>query len=86
VQIVSTWHSGVPELLPQVRTEEMGRAVAFSLKNKRPAKAGRSITAVNYFLLTAFFRSTPGVNFATRRDAILINDPVCGLRPLRAFR
>ncbi len=36
-------------------------------------------------LLTAFFSSAPGVNFATRRAAILMVAPVCGLRPLRAF-
>src|SRR5206468_11871613 len=35
---------------------------------------------------TAFFNSAPGVNFATRRAAILMVAPVCGLRPLRAFR
>src|SRR5262249_19023572 len=28
----------------------------------------------------------PGVNFTTRRAAILIGAPVCGLRPTRAFR
>src|SRR5215472_2234307 len=38
-----------------------------------------------YFLLTAFFSSAPGVNFATLRAAILMVAPVCGLRPLRAF-
>src|SRR5271165_6568219 len=38
-----------------------------------------------YFLFTAFFSSAPGVNFATRRAAILIVAPVCGLRPFRAF-
>src|SRR5579863_6918934 len=38
-----------------------------------------------YFLLTAFFSSAPGVNFATFRAAILIVAPVCGLRPFRAF-
>src|SRR3984957_15250892 len=38
-----------------------------------------------YFLLTAFFNSAPGVNFATLRAAILIVAPVCGLRPFRAF-
>src|SRR5581483_4471380 len=38
-----------------------------------------------YFLLTAFFSSAPGVNFATFRAAILMVAPVCGLRPLRAF-
>src|SRR6202044_2503924 len=38
-----------------------------------------------YFLLTVFFSSAPGVNFATFRAAILIVAPVCGLRPLRAF-
>src|SRR5215469_15575284 len=36
--------------------------------------------------LTAFFSSAPGVNFATRRAAILMVAPVCGLRPFRAFR
>src|SRR4051794_8105060 len=39
-----------------------------------------------YFLLTAFLSSTPGVNFATLRAAILITAPVWGLRPLRALR
>src|ERR1700722_12069159 len=40
-----------------------------------------------YFpLLTAFFSSAPGVNFATLCAAILIVAPVCGLRPFRAFR
>src|SRR5262244_1919720 len=39
-----------------------------------------------YFLLTAFFNSAPGVNFATLRAAILMVAPVCGLRPLRALR
>src|SRR5271168_1608226 len=38
-----------------------------------------------YFLLTVFFSSAPGVNFATLRAAILIVAPVCGLRPFRAF-
>src|SRR6266446_5475572 len=38
-----------------------------------------------YFLLTAFFSSAPGVNFATFRAAILIVAPVCGLRPFLAF-
>src|ERR1700722_6248436 len=38
-----------------------------------------------YFLLTAFFSSAPGENFATLRAAILIVAPVCGLRPFRAF-
>ena len=36
--------------------------------------------------LTAFLRSAPGVNLATRRAAILMVAPVCGLRPLRALR
>src|SRR5271157_1608914 len=40
----------------------------------------------SYFLLTAFFSSTPGLNLATRRAAILMTPPVCGLRPLRALR
>src|ERR1700757_197987 len=39
----------------------------------------------NYFLLTAFFNSAPGGNFATLRAAILMVAPVCGLRPFRAF-
>src|SRR5713226_8457788 len=38
-----------------------------------------------YFRLTVFFSSAPGVNFATRRAAILMVAPVCGLRPFRAF-
>src|ERR1700758_1170976 len=41
----------------------------------------------DYFpLLTTFLNSFPGVNFATRRAAILIVAPVCGFRPLRALR
>src|SRR5579863_10010316 len=39
----------------------------------------------DYFLLTDFLSSAPGVNFATLRAAILIVAPVCGLRPFRAF-
>ena len=39
----------------------------------------------DYFLLTDFLSSAPGLNFATLRAAILIVAPVCGLRPLRAF-
>ena len=41
-------------------------------------EAGHTLTVSmkSYFLLTAFFRSTPGVNLATRRDAILIKEPV----------
>ena len=42
-------------------------------------------TEIPYFLLTAFFSSAPGVNFATLRAAILMVAPVCGLRPFRAF-
>src|SRR5437868_6933225 len=41
--------------------------------------------ATSYFLLTAFFSSAPGVNFATRLAEILMGFPVCGLRPVRAF-
>src|SRR4051795_10304911 len=50
--------------------------------------AARSLRQVRRYLLrdTAFFNSMPGVNFATRRAAILISEPVCGLRPLRALR
>src|SRR5208283_3203935 len=41
----------------------------------------------SYFpLFTTFFSSLPGVNFTTRRAAILMVAPVCGLRPLRALR
>src|SRR5579863_7492308 len=45
----------------------------------------RQFRILRYFLLTAFFSSAPGVNFATLRAAILMVAPVCGLRPLRAF-
>src|SRR5580704_1993886 len=45
----------------------------------------RQFQICGYFLLTAFFSSAPGVNFATFRAAILIVAPVCGLRPFRAF-
>ncbi len=40
----------------------------------------------HYFLLTAFFNSSPGVNFTTRFAGSLIALPVCGFRPLRALR
>src|SRR5438309_10603092 len=52
-------------------------------QGRPPAVRGNRIP--NYFLLTAFFSSAPGVNFATLRAAILIVAPVWGLRPLRAF-
>src|ERR1035438_5566526 len=42
--------------------------------------------AFAHFLLTCFLSSTPGVNLATLRAAILMTPPVCGLRPLRALR
>src|ERR1700676_568146 len=41
--------------------------------------------SVRYFLLTVFFSSAPGVNFATLRAAILMVAPVCGLRPFCVF-
>src|SRR6266581_9223619 len=50
-----------------------------------PAASIKEACRALYFLLTAFFSSAPGVNFATFRAAILIVAPVCGLRPLRAF-
>src|SRR6202167_2772653 len=50
-----------------------------------PCRFGNPILSGPYFLLTVFFSSAPGVNFATLRAAILIVAPVCGLRPLRAF-
>src|SRR5947209_6029528 len=50
-----------------------------------PAASIKEACRALYFLLTAFLSSAPGVNFATRRAAILIVAPVCGLRPLRAF-
>src|SRR6476646_12035783 len=53
-------------------------------QGRPPAVRGNRIP--NYFLLTAFFSSAPGVNFATLRAAILMVAPVCGLRPLRALR
>src|ERR1035441_3520144 len=43
------------------------------------------IPGSDYFLLTDFLSSAPGLNFATLRAAILMVAPVCGLRPLRAF-
>src|SRR5579863_3631914 len=46
----------------------------------------RQFRILRYFLLTAFFSSAPGVNFATLRAAILMVAPVCGLRPFRALR
>src|SRR5262249_8624868 len=56
--------------------KQNGRDAPAVLRNPRP-----------YFpRFTAFFNSAPGVNFATRRAAILMVAPVCGLRPLRAFR
>src|SRR5580704_962712 len=57
------------------RTKENGRADPLPFL----------IQTLRYFLLTAFFNSAPGVNFATFRAAILIVAPVCGLRPFRAF-
>src|SRR5579871_2258947 len=53
-------------------------------RQDRPPAVGDR-TGLDYFLLTAFLSSAPGVNLATRRAAILIVAPVCGLRPLRAF-
>src|SRR5581483_10637114 len=55
-------------------------------KNGRADPLPFSELLTDYFLLTAFLSSAPGVNFATLRAAILIVAPVCGLRPLRAFR
>src|SRR5438132_2977881 len=47
----------------------------------------RDSRIVRYFpRFTAFFNSAPGLNFATRRAAILIVAPVLRLRPLGAFR
>src|SRR5208283_3546630 len=60
--------------------QQRGRAFALPQDRKRCPKV------FSYFLLTAFFSSTPGVNLATRRAAILMTPPVCGLRPLRALR
>ena len=58
---------------------------ADSKKRQGRPPAVRRISPPNYFRLTAFFNSAPGVNFATLRAAILMVAPVCGLRPLRAF-
>src|ERR1017187_1571658 len=52
------------------------RPIRVTLRSGRPV----------YFLLTCFLSSTPGVNLATLRAAILMTPPVCGLRPLRALR
>ena len=62
----------------------------FPRKQKRQGRPpavlfNRQFQICGYFLLTAFFSSAPGVNFATFRAAILIVAPVCGLRPFRAF-
>src|SRR5579864_446900 len=54
-------------------------------QDRPPAALQVGNLIVSYFLLTAFFSSAPGVNFATFRAAILMVAPVCGLRPLRAF-
>src|SRR5436305_3837930 len=57
------------------------------LKNGRKAPPFLYRISLPYLeRLTAFFKSAPAVNLATRRAAILIVAPVCGLRPLRAFR
>src|SRR5579872_2396158 len=55
-------------------------------KTAGPTPCRSEILYPDYFLFTAFLSSAPGVNFATLRAAILIVAPVCGLRPLRAFR
>ena len=58
-----------------------------SLKRQRRSLSCASMPIRSrYFLLTAFFNSSPGVNFTTRFAGILIALPVCGLRPLRALR
>src|ERR1700685_3734013 len=63
------------------QARENGRANPCRSKNSNPW----GLCLYFYFLLTVFFSSAPGVNFATLRAAILIVAPVCGLRPLRAF-
>src|SRR5579863_6968127 len=65
----------------------LGSPVSGTMKNGRadPLPPPEIRYAVRYFLLTVFFSSAPGVNFATFRAAILIVAPVCGLRPFRAF-
>src|SRR5246127_5076682 len=54
-------------------------------RQDRPPAVSSKSGLFDYFLLTAFFSSAPGVNFATLRAAILMVAPVCGLRPMRAF-
>jgi hypothetical protein len=83
VESISTWyrvpsHAELPRTAGVLSTEKQkrqGRPPAVSVITNRPP----------YFLLTAFFNSAPGENFATLRAAILIVAPVCGLRPFRAF-
>src|SRR3974390_2901808 len=57
-----------------------------SLSARPPSLGSTADGTQHHFLLTCFFNSTPGVNLATRRAAILRTPPVCGLRPLRALR
>src|ERR1043165_4979134 len=74
------------------RIQQTQRAVAplFKANKKRqarpPAAPIPKVEPSYLPRLTAFFRSAPAVNLATRRAAILMVAPVCGLRPLRAFR
>ncbi len=53
---------------------------------KAPRAMGGFFISSGLVYLTAFFRSLPAVNLGTFRAAILMGTPVCGLRPVRAFR
>src|SRR5579872_6631500 len=74
----------------QIEQREDHRALTSAPKNKTagptPCRSNFRWNFTYLPRLTAFFRSAPAVNFATRRAAILRVAPVCGLRPLRAFR
>src|SRR6266700_4562054 len=71
--------------LRSLRLRAFDFAGGVTIKNGRVFPC-RDSKIVPYFpRFTAFFNSAPGLNFATRRAAILIVAPVCGLRPLRAF-
>src|SRR6266700_3442049 len=71
--------------LRSLRLRAFDFAGGVTIKNGRVFPC-RDSKIVRYFpRFTAFFNSAPGLNFATRRAAILIVAPVCGLRPLRAF-
>src|SRR5215469_7503934 len=66
---------------------EVGRKIINGRADPPPFFSSIYFWLLSYFpRLTAFFSSAPALNLATRRAAILMVAPVCGLRPLRALR